>query len=149
VERQDSQGAERGDEESEEGREMTANPQARLEAIKAECHKVIELGEKATAGPWHWDIKGNALSPYGDLESPTRTVLASRHDGNFGSQLRSTPQDRAFIAHSRSFSPASARALLAVIGAMLKPMQSPYCTDKEYLFSDDALRLICDQWEKN
>jgi len=120
---------------------MTEHQQQKLTRIKAACQRAIELGNSATAGPWEWVVDGGSvLSPYADLNAPSRTVLAPRHDGNFGSELRSRPEDRAFIVHARQFTPAAARALLTAVEAL------GLLAAHDNIEADSALRDIINDW---
>lgn len=83
---------------------MTPELQTRISAIKAECERVIELSEKATAGPWNAEITpSNDFVMAGPRYICTLATLSGRGD------------DFNFIAHSRNVSPAMARVVLWAI----------------------------------
>jgi len=70
-----------------------------LEKIKAKCLANLALAENRTQGTWEWKAgKEIEYDPYIDLMCGYKVVLGPRHDGNFGSQLISTPSDRTYIA---------------------------------------------------
>lgn len=90
---------------------MTTELQKKLSAIKAECQRAIERGEKATPGPW-------IVTPCGyrvfAKNSPDRMVPAICATNN-RSRTSQAGLDTEFIAHSRTFSPAAAKGLLMMI----------------------------------
>ena len=84
-----------------------------IELIKQACKTAIELGDKATAGPWA-EIYGRTL---------IHVETANLGDGKpCGMPVCSIPKkrdtDAAHIAHARTFAPQAARALLEVIEAL-------------------------------
>lgn len=82
---------------------------ARLEKIKAACRKAVELGEKATAGPWAalpTHLAGTI--PY--IEPPSGAPVCRML---FDSEQ--SLSNASFIAFSRTFTPFAASALLTAI----------------------------------
>lgn len=100
-----------------------------IDQIKAECQKAIELGEKATAGPWESKADGR-ITVSGDIILETVGARTTWQEDYANCD---------FIAHSRTFSPAAARALLAMIGQL--EMYSDNC------FNADLLEFIIEAWE--
>ena len=134
---------------------MNPDLTARIERVKAECRKVIELGEKATPGPWD-----NEAGPYVYARIP-----GGRPNGEYILQVtcvngagkpltrEQNTANAAFIAQSRTFSPAAARALLVAIEgleviAYLCQPDVESCRDPES--ANDAretLTEICNQFD--
>lgn len=121
--------------------------------VLAEIDAALAICEKATAGPWDWAVEGNVLRPYADLISPTRTILAPRHDGNFGSELRSLPQDRNFIAHSRTVCPKSLEIIRDDINAWLAITDTNCDNDgmicRNVEIAEKRLTALIAQWNSN
>lgn len=76
-----------------------SNPMT-LDDIKAECREMIRLGELATEGPWEPEDLGEGWDVTRNGEGIAYDVL---------------PDNAHFIARSRTFSPAAARAMLEEI----------------------------------
>lgn len=119
----------------------------KLDRIKAECRRAIQLGEKATAGPW-WNqhpCGGARIYPNGETHDWVAT-FTSEADCD------------AAIAF-RTFSPAAARALLTAIEdleqvvrldekaiAELHRMGLRYEPSPEVNTARNALQRLTDQW---
>lgn len=115
-----------------------------IEEIKQACREIIELAEKATSAPWRsgrcdegaekrWFIGSKKydigiISLYNDTARPE-----AQHESN-----------AAFIAQTRSFTPAAARSLLVAIDALESiHATSPMGDDAAW----EALESIRQQWE--
>lgn len=85
-----------------------------IDQIKAECQRAIELGEKATPGPWEQSY-GNR--PYVLKRDESGGYLLADFN-SFTADVEQCSSDAAFVAHSRMLSPAAARALLIAIAAL-------------------------------
>lgn len=95
--------------------------QEHLNRIKAKCLANLALAEKRTQGKWEWEAgMETERSPYIDLQCGDKVVLGPRHDGNYGSQLISTPTDRAFIAACAGPAEAGWRSTIIAIDALLE-----------------------------
>ena len=79
-----------------------------IDQIKAECHRAIELGEKSTGGPWESKSDGR-ITVSGDIILETVGARTTWHEDDANCD---------HIAHSRTFSPSAARALLIAITAL-------------------------------
>lgn len=86
-----------------------------IAAVESECRKAIELGEKCSH-PWVIDshaVPGElSISDRDEVIVCTATNEFSR---DMPAQREAQRNDISFIAHSRTFSPAAAKALLASI----------------------------------
>lgn len=139
--------------------------------IKAECRRAIELGEEATAGPWHW-VNAETDTPV-DFDAADPSIVPDSQETHIGGRLslRTTWEegegwaklpkfiaeneegglkaDHQLIAFSRTFSPAAAKALLIAIEAlelMVKMSQGERHQYFEYKECQKALGQIAAQW---
>ena len=96
-----------------------------IDQIKAECHRAIELDRAAFKGPWQAE---GTLAVNNDYNM----VAQSTSDGN----LRQ-------ICHSRTFSPAAARALLAAI-KIVEDFEEMSSIEKG---TSNLAWEICNKWE--
>ena len=95
----------------------------RIEAIKAECLRAIELTEAATPGPWHTDSARGVMTP---AEMPVCYPFGT---------LEEEEKNAAHIANARTFTPKAARCLLAQIDML----EAGACWQ--------AIDKLCDEWE--
>lgn len=114
----------------------------RLSAIREECKKIIELGERATPGPWHTVFS----------EDLNRTVCVSSKGwgpiaeiGGDSMEPLERQQTASFIASSRTFSPKAAQATIRFIGEYLDDMKS--VDSVTAAISTKRAGFFCDQWE--
>ncbi len=117
----------------------------RIEGIKAICRRVIELGERATKGPWDifplGDQGGIFIGPAKDgtgtdcIDNSVCELVGTWFDHQ---SHPDTPKegwancidDSAFIASMRQFGPAAAQAVLIAIEALLSISKDTF-TDHE------------------
>ena len=94
-----------------------------IQEIKQECRQIIAKAEKATSGPWETLSRDDIGTEYG---APVR-VKAGDYDvarnGTPGCFIKS--EDASFIAASRSFTPAAAKALLDLIAYVEEDLAYP------------------------
>ncbi len=99
-----------------------------ISEIKEQCRAVIALAEKAADGPWFnhdgvWDQNGC-------------NVIAD-HDKDTNE----------FIASSRSFTPAAAKALIAAIEWLEDEMTGNPAASVPFNVASQRLESICAMWE--
>ena len=104
---------------------MTTDLQTRISSIKEQCRKAIELVEAAE--PLHWQADGSDVIRISEAGDAYDYVCSD-----------CTNEGGAFIAHSRTFTPNAARALLTLIETLEKwhGLQAIICLEE-----------LCNQWE--
>jgi len=115
-----------------------------IEQIKAECRKAIELGEKATPGPW-MIIDAESDDP----ETREECTALCTPKGLLGGDNLNI--DTEFISHSRAFSPRAAKLALNEIQALEEEATTSSTTmAMAHLkqFCIQRLQSICGQWEE-
>lgn len=106
--------------------------------ILAKCHKTLALAEKATPGPWKslgYGF-GTKVSP-GDIG-----FCHGFQDDCEGPEIDRGPHSAAFIAHSRTFTPAAALALKSNIEKWQRLKIAYAETDTAWIIADEALQSI-------
>ncbi len=129
-----------------------------LEEIKAECRKTLELDEKATPEPWESDGEvvdwllgaspGVAVRYHVDKSCSSPVCMVQPHlAGRYMAAGSMRPiEDAAFIAHSRTFTPFTAQAMLTMI-EWLEHGTGSFWTDEMHDFCNGKLQSICSAWE--
>jgi len=117
---------------------MNQDLQTRLESIKEQCRKAIELGEAATSGPWRARASSVMEATVCD-ETGFIVATANQFAASFGNQR--DYHNAAFIAHSHTFSTNAARALLVAIEWL-----EAFCETDNHIDLSPLIEL-CNQWE--
>lgn len=139
----------------------TPTLQTRLAAIREELERVIELGEKATAGPWEHksEMAENiyAKTQFSEEKEQIAMLMWPSHPSEHTPLIEKIWYDTgAFIANSRTFNPKAARALLGLINEVEKGRHTQDCAARTEEGIDhyqcdcwlsDALLALVDQWE--
>lgn len=92
---------------------MNEDLETKLAKIKVACRLAIELGEKATPGPWSDESDWPRVFSYAQGH-PVKQVAQCCERIVKRTKIGASA-DTAFIAHARTFSPAAAQALLTAI----------------------------------
>lgn len=119
----------------------------RLAAIREDCQRMIELGEKATPGPWRTSIETNADGSFAVTASEIGVI-----EGDKTPSWSVKSRDATFIAASRTFSPKAARAMLGMMDALEtcikvgRTAAENEVTSHEHDIATTALTTLCDRW---
>lgn len=118
---------------------MTTELTLALARIRSDCERAIELGEKATPGQW----RAGDVTEHSDCSQSHYPVFWP-DCGNGAHVAREA--DAAFIAHSRTFSPAAARAVLTTINGLKLIAEHGQEPERGACLFD--LQTLAEQWPK-
>jgi len=126
---------------------MTNQEKIQVHKLKEWCQNIIELGTKATQGPWHIK-KGRSTT------SDDWIMLATNGDVIFDCSFQDyegggTPpnaDDEAFIVSCRNTTPATAKMLLAAITALEAECTPFNFPDEDRPIAYQALIQIITTW---
>ncbi len=95
---------------------MTPELRNKLDAIKAECRLMIELGDRAVKGPWSKGHRqGGGFFHLAIVPADGEEWVCSVSPLDFVNPKDAANTD--FIAHSRTFSPAAGQLAITLIEA--------------------------------
>lgn len=117
---------------------MTTELKAKLDSIRAECQRAIDLAEKATPGPWIVE-DGNEFVTC--RKQGVTFDIAVIQDLHRQGMAPNSDSDLEFIAHARSFTPAAARAVLCIMETLEQRQHEGWV--------EMALQTLADNWPSN